>query len=147
MRSAPGATTRIGGREVINFASYDYLGLNGHPAVAAAAKAAIDGSAPRPRPAAWWPASGRSIATLERRLADVYGVEDAVVFVSGHATNVSTIGQLAGPDDLILHDALIHNSVIIGAQLSGAQRRSFPHNDLDALERSWRPSATAHSAC
>jgi 8-amino-7-oxononanoate synthase len=57
-----------------------------------------------------------------------------VVFVSGHGTNVSTIATLFGPKDLIVHDALIHNSVLEGARLSGAQRRSFPHNDLAALD-------------
>jgi 8-amino-7-oxononanoate synthase len=130
-----GATTRIGGREVINFASYDYLGLNGHPAVAAAAMEAMrkfGTSASASRVVAGERGVHRD---LERRVADVYGVEDAVAYVSGHATNVSAISTLLGPRDLILCDALVHNSVTVGAQLSGAARRSFPHNDLDALER------------
>ncbi len=130
-----GATTRIGGREVINFASYDYLGLNAHPAVAAAANAAMQRlgtSASASRVVA----GERDVhRDLERRIAEVYGVDDAVVYVSGHATNVSAISTLLGPRDLILSDALVHNSVMVGAQLSGATRRSFPHNDLDALER------------
>ena len=54
--------------------------------------------------------------------------------VSGHATNVGVIGQMLGSRDLIIYDELIHNSIALGAQLSGATRRSFPHNDLDALE-------------
>ena len=53
--------------------------------------------------------------------------------VSGHATNVTTLGFLFGPRDLIVHDALVHNSILQGIQLSGARRLSFPHNDLDAL--------------
>jgi 8-amino-7-oxononanoate synthase len=130
-----GATTRIGGRELINFASYDYLGLNGHPAVAAAASEAMrvfGTSASASRVVAGERGVHRE---LEQRIAGVYGVEDAVVYVSGHATNVSAISTLLGPRDLILCDGLIHNSVTVGAQLSGAARRSFPHNDLDALER------------
>jgi 8-amino-7-oxononanoate synthase len=130
-----GATTRIGGRELINFASYDYLGLNGHPAVAAAATAAMQTfgtSASASRVVAGERGVHRD---LERRISEVYGVEDAVVYVSGHATNVSAISTLLGPRDLVLTDALVHNSVLIGAQLSGAARRSFAHNDLDALER------------
>lgn len=67
-------------------------------------------------------------------MASVYGVDDAIVFVSGHATNVSTIGYLFGPRDLILHDELIHNSILQGAQLSGARRLSFPHNSWQSLE-------------
>jgi 8-amino-7-oxononanoate synthase len=129
-----GAVTHIDGREYINFSSYNYLGLAGHPAVNKAAREAIDrygtsASASR------LVAGERPIQReLEEALAELYGVEDCVVFVSGHATNVSTIATLFGPKDLIVHDALIHNSVLEGARLSGAQRRSFPHNDLAALD-------------
>jgi 8-amino-7-oxononanoate synthase len=71
---------------------------------------------------------------LEQALAGVYGVEDAITFVSGHATNVTTIGYLFGPRDLILHDEFVHNSALQGIQLSGARRLSFPHNDWQALD-------------
>ncbi|MNF55243.1 putative pyridoxal phosphate-dependent acyltransferase [compost metagenome] len=130
-----GAETCIGSREYVNFASYNYLGYSGHPVVAEAAKAAIDRygtsvSASRP-------VSGdRPLhRELERELASLYEVDDAVVFVSGHATNVTTIGYLFGPRDLVLHDELIHNSVLQGIQLSGARRLSFAHNDWQALDR------------
>ncbi|MFJ4353864.1 aminotransferase class I/II-fold pyridoxal phosphate-dependent enzyme [Pseudomonas sp. NPDC089428] len=130
-----GAETRIGEREYLNFASYNYLGYSGHPVVAEAAKAAIDRygtsvSASRP-------VSGdRPLhRELERELASLYEVDDAVVMVSGHATNVTTIGYLFGPRDLVVHDELIHNSVLQGIQLSGARRLSFPHNDWQALDR------------
>jgi 7-keto-8-aminopelargonate synthetase-like enzyme len=55
-----------------------------------------------------------------------------VVFVGGHATNETVIGHLLGPGDLVLHDALAHNSIVQGSILSGARRRPFPHNDWDA---------------
>jgi 8-amino-7-oxononanoate synthase len=55
--------------------------------------------------------------------------------VSGHATNVSTIGHLFGPKDLIVHDTLIHNSALLGSELSGARRIPFAHNDWEALDR------------
>lgn len=58
-----------------------------------------------------------------------------MAFVSGHATNVSTIGYLFGPKDLVLHDALAHNSIIEGIKLSGATRRSFAHNDAAQLDQ------------
>jgi 7-keto-8-aminopelargonate synthetase-like enzyme len=57
-----------------------------------------------------------------------------VAFVSGHATNVTTIGYLFGPRDLVLHDELIHNSTLQGIQLAGARRLPFPHNDFAALD-------------
>jgi len=129
-----GATTQIEGRSYINFSSYNYLGLAGHPRVNKAAVAAIErygtsASASR------LVAGERPIQReLEKALADFYEVEDCVVFVSGHATNVTTIGYLFGPKDLVLHDSLIHNSVLEGIKLSGAARRSFPHNDPAALD-------------
>jgi 8-amino-7-oxononanoate synthase len=69
---------------------------------------------------------------LERAIADFIGAEDAIVFVGGHATNETTIGHLMGPGDLILHDALAHNSILQGCKMSGARRRAFPHNDWEA---------------
>src|SRR5205807_7693753 len=72
---------------------------------------------------------------LEHELAEFLGVEDSVVFVGGHATNVGTIGHLMGPGDLILHDSLAHDCILGGAKLSGAKRRPFPHNDWQALEK------------
>ena len=129
-----GALTRIDGREFINFSSYNYLGLAGHPAVNKAAKDAIDRygtSASASRLVAGERLIQRE---LEEALADLYEVEDCVVFVSGHATNVSTIATLFGPKDLVIHDALIHNSVLEGIKLAGSARRSFPHNDTRALD-------------
>jgi 8-amino-7-oxononanoate synthase/acyl carrier protein len=126
--------TRIGGKELISFASYNYLGMSGDPVVAKAAKAAIDRygtsvSASRL-------VSGEKIihTQLEIALAGFVGTEDAICFVGGHSTNESTIGHLLGPGDLIVHDALAHNSIVQGAILSGARRRPFPHNDWKALD-------------
>jgi acyl-CoA synthetase (AMP-forming)/AMP-acid ligase II/acyl carrier protein len=73
----------------------------------------------------------------------IFGVEDAIVYVGGHATNESTIGHLFGPGDLILHDALAHNSIIQGAMLSGARRRPFPHNDWQAWTPCWPKCGTS----
>lgn len=139
-----GATTHIDGRTDINFASYNYLGLNGHPEVSAAAKAAIDHygvsvSASR------LVAGERPIhRELEGRIAGYYGVDDAVVFVSGHATNVAAIGHLMRSKDLIVYDSLAHNSIVVGASLSGATRRIFPHNDIEALEEILIQHAHSH---
>lgn len=129
-----GATTMIGGKPYINFSSYNYLGLSGDPRVNQAAKDAIDrygtsASASR------LVAGERPIQReLEEAIAGLYEVEDCIVFVSGHATNVTTIATLFGPKDLIVHDSLIHNSVFEGIKLSGATRRAFDHNDPESLE-------------
>jgi 8-amino-7-oxononanoate synthase len=130
-----GAETQIGNQSYVNFASYNYLGLNGHPRIVAAAKAAIDRygtsvSASRP-------VSGERPVhrELERALARLHGVEDSLAFVSGHATNVTVIGHLLGQGDVIVHDALIHNSIVQGATLSGARRVPFRHLDAAAADR------------
>lgn len=130
-----GARSAIRGREVINFGSYDYLGLNGDPRIHAAAADAmarygVSCSASR------LVSGERPVhAELERLLAAHYGMEAALAFVSGHATNVTVIGHLMGPRDVIVHDAAIHNSCVEGARLSGARRVSFAHNDLVSAER------------
>jgi 8-amino-7-oxononanoate synthase len=129
-----GAHTRIAGRDYLNFSSYNYLGLSGHPFVTAAAKAAIDRYGTSVSASRLVSGERPIHRDLERALARTYGTKDAIVFVSGHATNVTTIGYLFGPRDLILHDELIHNSALQGIQLSGARRLPFPHNDLAALD-------------
>jgi 8-amino-7-oxononanoate synthase len=118
----------------VNYSSYNYLGLNGHPEVNEAVKAAIDRYGTSASASRLVSGERPIHVELERELADLHGVEDCVVFVSGHATNVSTIAQLFGPKDMIAHDALIHNSALLGSQLSGARRLPFPHNDWEALD-------------
>ena len=130
-----GTETEIDGQRYVNFASYDYLGLNQHPAVIAAAKAAIDDYGTSVSASRIVAGERPLHGELERALADFYGVESAVAFVSGHATNVSTIATLMTPDDLIIYDELSHNSVLTGAKLSRATALSFRHNDIDALAR------------
>jgi 8-amino-7-oxononanoate synthase len=127
--------TVIDGRELINFASYNYVGTSGDPLVSAAAKAAIDRygtsvSASRL-------ASGEKVihGELESAIARFIGAEAAVTFVGGHSTNESVIGHLVGPGDLVLQDSLAHNSIVEGAMLSGARRRPFTHNDWQAADR------------
>jgi 8-amino-7-oxononanoate synthase len=130
-----GATTVIGGKRYVNFSSYDYLGLNGRPEVQAAAVEAV-ATYGTSCSASRLVAGERPIhRELEQALASHYDQDDAVVFVSGHATNVSAIGALLGPRDLVIHDSLAHNSIVLGATMSGAMRRSFPHNDVVALDR------------
>ena len=130
-----GATTVIGGETFTNFSSYNYLGLAGHPEVNAAAKAAIDRYGTSASASRLVSGERPIHRELEQAIAASHGVDDCVVFVSGHATNVSTIGHLFGPKDLIVHDALIHNSALIGSELSGARRMPFAHNDWEALDR------------
>lgn len=129
-----GAETQIGNRTLSNFASYDYLGLNGHPRVIEAAKSAIDRFGTSVSASRVVSGERPLHGALERALADVYEAEACIAMVSGHATNVTVIGCLLGPEDAVIHDELAHNSIIQGALLSRAQRFSFVHNDLDDLQ-------------
>jgi 8-amino-7-oxononanoate synthase len=127
-------TTQIDGRELINFSSYNYLGMSGDPEVAQAAKDAIDRFGTSVSASRLVSGEKKLHRDLERAIADFIGAEDSIVYVGGHSTNESTVGHLFGAGDLILHDALAHNSIIQGAILSGARRRPFPHNDWKALD-------------
>ncbi|QDJ46584.1 aminotransferase class I/II-fold pyridoxal phosphate-dependent enzyme [Bordetella hinzii] len=126
--------TRIGGKTYINYSSYNYLGMSGDLAVAEAAKRAIDRYGTSVSASRLVSGERPIHRELEVEIARLYGVDDAITFVSGHATNVSTIGHLFGPRDLVLHDELIHNSILQGIQLSGARRLPFPHNDWSTLD-------------
>ena len=130
-----GANSMIDGVPHVNFASYDYLGLNQHPSVGAAAKQAID-SYRTSVSASRIVAGERPIhRELEEALAEFYEVDDAVAFVSGHATNVSAIATIMGPQDVIFQDELMHNSALVGSKLSGAKVVTFRHNNMESLQK------------
>ena len=85
--------------------------------------------------AGWYRESGPSIGNSNVRWRMPMAWMMRWCSSSGHATNVTTMGYLFGPKDLIVHDALIHNSIVQGIQLSGAKRLSFPcNNDWRALD-------------
>ncbi|MCG5213839.1 aminotransferase class I/II-fold pyridoxal phosphate-dependent enzyme [Streptosporangium sp. KLBMP 9127] len=128
------STTLVDGQELISFSSYNYLGLSGHPRVNEAVRVAVERYGTSVS-ASRFLSGNRPIHTeLEAELATLLGTEDSVVMVSGHATNVSVIGHIVGPGDLIVHDELSHDSILQGCHLSGATRRPFAHNDPAALE-------------
>jgi len=142
-----GTMAIIQGKKYINFAWCNYLGLNEHPSVTEAAKAALD------RFGTCISAS-RMVAgeiplhrTLEEEIAEFCGTEDALLFVSGHAANVSTIGTIMNDGDLVVHDEFVHNSAVVGIQLSGAASRSFRHNNLDQCEKILREHRGNYQNC
>jgi glycine C-acetyltransferase len=129
------ARTRFDGRDVINLASNNYLGLAAHPKLKeAAAKAAMDYGA----------GSGavRTIAgtmtlhrELERRFADFKGAEEALMFQSGFTANSGTVAAILTKQDVIVSDQLNHASIIDGARLSRAEIKVFPHKDAAGADR------------
>ncbi len=126
---------RVDGREVINLASNNYLGLANHPKLKEAAIEAI-------RRFGVGSGAVRTIAgtmslhlELERRIAEFKCVEACVVFQSGFAANAGTVAAILGPDDHIISDELNHASIIDGCRLSKAKIHIFPHRDVEAAER------------
>ena len=124
----------IEGRALTNFCAYDYVGMAHDPVVTAATKDAVDRYGTGAGASRLVSGEKQIHRDLEQALAAFLGTPAAIVFVSGHATNVTTIGHLIGPGDLIVHDILAHNSILQGARLSGATCRGFAHNDWRALD-------------
>ncbi|MGI8740991.1 MAG: glycine C-acetyltransferase [Bryobacteraceae bacterium] len=124
--------SRFDGREVINLASNNYLGLADHPklieaAVEAAKKYGAGSGAVRT-------ISGTMSLhmELERRIAAFKNVEACVVFQSGFAANAGTVSAILTPEDHIISDALNHASIIDGCRLSKAKIHVFAHRDAAA---------------
>ncbi len=128
------ATTRIENNTLINFSSYNYLGMSGDKFVSDAAIKAIEQYGTSVSASRVVSGEKQLHRELENEIAQFIGTEDSMTYVGGHATNVSTIGHLFGKKDLILHDILSHNSIVEGCRLSGATIRPFPHNDWQALD-------------
>ena len=121
-------------RAVVAFASNDYLGLTQHPAVIAAAHAALD---------RWGAGSGAARlivgsrpvhSELEHDLAGWKRSERAVLFPTGFAANLGVLATFGGPDVLVCSDELNHASIIDGTRLARADVAIYPHRDLDALD-------------
>lgn len=128
--SAP--ESRFDGREVINLASNNYLGLTTHPRLR---QAAIDAT----RQYGVGSGAVRTISgtmsihmQLEERIAQFKHVEASVVFQSGFAANAGTVAAILGPEDHIISDELNHASIIDGCRLSKAKIHVFPHKDTAA---------------
>ena len=124
----------IGDRKMINFASYNYVGMSGDPEVNEAAIEAIKQYGTSASGSRLLAGEKTIHQQLEKKLASWKGTEDSIVLVGGHSTNVTFIGNFCSENDLILYDVLIHNSITEGVRMSSADARPFPHNDYQALE-------------
>ena len=134
---ARGPAGLLEGREVVSFASNDYLGLSTHPGVTAAAIDAIE------RWGAGATASRLVVGSrpvhheLERAIADWRGTDAAIVFPTGFAANLGLLATLGGNGVRIVSDELNHASIIDGcrmARANGAEVATFRHLDLDELD-------------
>ena len=122
-------TSIVNGKEVLNFGSYNYLGLSGHPRVTSAAIEAVQKLGTSASGSRLLAGEKTLHQELEKEFAAWKGTEAALVLVGGHSTNVTFVGNFCNEKDLILYDILSHNSIAQGIQLSRATSRLFPHND------------------
>ena len=130
---AQDATLTLDGREVINFSSNNYLGIANHPALAAAAKAAIDRYGCGSGASRLISGNMALHEELEAKLAQFKNTEAALVFNSGFQANTGILATLVGEGDMIFSDALNHASIIDGCRLSRARTEVYQHGDLDQL--------------
>ncbi|HWE39778.1 MAG TPA: 8-amino-7-oxononanoate synthase [Isosphaeraceae bacterium] len=125
---------RDGERELINFASNDYLGLANDPRLAAAARRAAEvegwGAGASPLVSGW----RRSHEALAVELAEFEGTEAALLFPTGFAANLGAVAALVGKGDAAYLDRLDHACLVAGAKAAGASVRVYPHHDIDRLE-------------
>jgi glycine C-acetyltransferase len=135
LESASAAESRFDGREVINLASNNYLGLTTHPKL-------IEASIEAARKYGAGSGAVRTISgtmtlhmELEERIARFKNVEACVVFQSGFAANAGTVSAILTPEDHIISDELNHASIIDGCRLSKAKIHVFPHKDAAAAGR------------
>src|SRR5262245_7372284 len=127
LQSESAAESRFDGKDVINLASNNYLGLTTHPKLREAALDAV-------RRFGVGSGAVRTISgtmaihmQLEERIAAFKNVEACVVFQSGFAANAGTVSAILGPNDHIISDELNHASIIDGCRLSKAKIHVFPH--------------------
>jgi len=127
--------TTIDGQTLINYTSYNYIGMSGDPVVIKAAKDAIDRYGTSVSASRLASGERPLHRELELAISDMLGTEDSVVFIGGYGTNETVIGHLMHPGDLILFDSFSHASIQDGCRLSGADAKPFPHNQWEALDR------------
>lgn len=132
--SAQGPDIESGGTRFLNFSSNDYLGLAGHPALKAAAAGAVKKFGAGAGASRLVCGSLAPFHELEEVLAGFKKTEAALTFATGYAAAAGAITSLAGKDDIVILDKLVHASIVDAAKLSGAKLRVFAHNDLEDLE-------------
>jgi 8-amino-7-oxononanoate synthase len=138
-----GSALEVNGESLLNFCSNDYLGLAGHPDIAAALKAGVDsygtGSG------ASHLISGHSVAhqQLEEQLAEFTGRPRALLFSTGYMANLGLINALVGRHDLVLQDQLNHASLLDGGRLSRADFKRYKHSSLSNLQTQLEQSSAS----
>ena len=133
--SPQGAEITVNGETVLNFCANNYLGLSSHPEVIQAAKDALDSHG-------FGMSSVRFICgtqdihkTLEKKIADFYGMEDTILYAAAFDANGGVFEPLLGEEDCIISDSLNHASIIDGVRLCKAARYRYENSNIEDLEQ------------
>src|SRR5258707_1617827 len=135
LESESAAQSRFDGKQVINLASNNYLGLTTHPKLRQAALDAVKKYGVGSGAVRTISGTMKLHIQLEERIAAFKLVEACVVFQSGFAANAGTVSAILSPEDHIVSDELNHASIIDGCRLSRAKIHVFPHKDVAAAEK------------
>ena len=133
---APAGQAAFAGEErpLLDLASNDYLGLSRDPALQRAASAAIEAVGVGAGASRLISGTRPIHAELEQALGDWLGRERVLLYPSGFQANIAAVQALADRHTWVLADRLIHHSLLVGIQASGAKLRRFQHNDLADLK-------------
>ncbi|HSJ05490.1 MAG TPA: pyridoxal phosphate-dependent aminotransferase family protein [Longimicrobiales bacterium] len=135
---ASGPDSAALGEELVMFSSYSYLGLIGHPRIAAAVQAAVERYGTSTGGVRLLTGTLELHHEVEHALADFLGQEGAAIFASGYDANLAAITSLFGPGDVAILDQYAHQSIHDGVRMAGCESRRYRHNDMDDLERRLR---------
>ncbi|MEL6899429.1 MAG: 8-amino-7-oxononanoate synthase [Cyanobacteria bacterium J06606_4] len=138
IQGLPGPVVTLQGRQMVNLASNDYLGLAGESLLRERAIAAIETYGTGATGSRLLSGHRALHGELEQAIAQLKGTEAAIVFSSGYLANLGTITAIVNPRDLILTDEYNHSSLQNGAALSGAHVLTYAHCDLLDLEAKLR---------
>ncbi len=145
--SLPGATIKINGQTLINFASNDYLGLAGDPRLIKAAMAATKEWGTGSTGSRLLSGHRELHRDLEKAIASLKQTEDALVFSSGYLANLGTITALVSNKDLILADQYNHSSLKNGAKLSKANIIEYEHSNVEDLYQKLQEHRQKYRRC
>jgi 8-amino-7-oxononanoate synthase len=135
VESAQDTEVIVGGRKLIMAGSNNYLGLTSHPKVKEAAIKAVEKYGSGCAGSRFLNGNMDIHENLERKLADFFRKEAAVVFATGYQTNLGAISALVGRNDDVILDKFDHASIIDGSRLSFGKAKKFRHNDMRDLDR------------
>lgn len=125
----------VDGREVILAGTNNYLGMTMDRDCIDAGHEALENEGTGTTGSRMANGTYDSHLALEREIADLYGMPQAIVFTTGYQANLGTIATLAGPDDVLIIDADSHASIYDAAKLSAARVFRFRHNDAENLDK------------